>query len=558
MGFHERAELPAWPTGNMNMVNMIRNVFRLTAIMWLFVGLSASETPAEPVALTSGPGNDTEAVWSPDGKQIAFQSDRGGNLGLYVSAVASGRVRTLVAGPGHAATPAWSPDGKWIAYTYAHFTKTALEGLENGYNVFLVPAVGGTARRLTRGPYHDACPQFSRDGREVWFSSDRDAAKGENVASLFRVAIAGGEPTLVRRQAGHDRAIIQPTFSSDGGWIAFGRLNGFRDNWHLNLARADRLDDGFSLTDARGSFYAPRFSPTGSLLACTGFQVGDPGWGVYLVDARSRHRLRVDCGPGNSRSPAWSPDGRQLVLENNRSGQYKLYRVDVPAFPLVIENATKSGVVEGAVLQFSFRERPGTTVADHSRAGNAGQVRGHAEWNSGAVRLDTPGTSIAVPAARGFDFGTGPFAVRATVKLPAECRLAMIATGEYPGNALGWQLYVGDDHRVYFNSRDVKLVYRGARSDEPLALGRPVTLVGVREADGAVRLYVDGVLQRSSAPGADYAYGQPKQVRIGTARDGGAAFPGWIYEVLVLRRTPTEEEQRGDSLARFWDESQPR
>jgi hypothetical protein len=512
---------------------------------------------APPMLLTEGPGNDTEAVWSPDGRRVAFQSDRRGKPGLYVLEVATRRVTPLVEGPGYAQFPAWSPDGESIVYGYARFTKTAFEGVENGYNLFLVPAGGGTPRPLTAGPYHDSCPVFCRDGKQVWFSSDREAPKGNNVASLFRVPVDGGKPTLVLRQEGHDRAIVQTTFSPDGRWVAFGRLNGFRDNWHVRLTRADRLDEGYPLTDAQGSFYAPRWSPKANLLACTGFQVGDAGWNVYLLDPRSGRRLRVDCGPGNSRSPAWSPNGRQLVFENNRSGKYKLYRIDAPQLPPPQKPA--SAAPAGAVvLHYSFAERPGPTVADRSPAGNAGQMHGKPVWEAGAVRLDAAGTSIAIPAAKGFDFGVGPFTVRAIVRLAQECRFAMIAMGEYPGNTLGWQLYLADDHRVYFNSRTSALGYCGARSDEPLSLGRPVTLVGLRDAAGNVRLYVDGALQRMTSAGADCAYGVPKQVRIGTRLDGTAAFPGWIYDVRVLARAPTADELCGDSLARWWADSQPR
>jgi hypothetical protein len=501
------------------------------------------------VPLTDGPGNDTEAAWSPDGQRVAFQSDRRGTPGLYVLEVATRRVTPLVEGPGLAQFPAWSPDGKSVVYCAADFTRTALEGLKHGYNLFLVPASGGVPRRLTAGLYHDSCPVFAPDGRHVWFSSDREAAKGDNVASLFRVPVDGGQPTLVLRQAGHDRAVVQPTFSPDGRWMAFGRLSGFRDNWHVRLARVGQLDEGYPLSEAQASFYAPRWSPSGTLLACTGFQPGDRGWSVYLLDARSGARQRVDCGPGNSRSPAWSPDGRQLVFENNRSGRYKLYRIDAPRFSPPAPATVSS---DGVVLHYTFAQRPDKTVKDLSPAGNVGQVHGQPEWQVGAVRMGVPGSSVATAGLQGFDFGTGAFAVCATVKLVQPCRLAMIATGEYPGNPLGWQLYVADDHRVYFNSRTVGREYRGARAEEPLTLGRPVSLVGVRDADGAVRLYVDGVLQRYTATGADYDYGRPRQVRVGTDRNGNLAFPGWIYEVRVLRRLPTAAEQQGDALARWW------
>ena len=529
--------------------------FGLPLILTIGVGRIAA---TEPVALTQGPGNDTEAVWSPDGARIAFQSDRKGKSALYVLDLASGRVDPLLEGPGYASFPAWSPDGKWIVCCHAHFTRTALEGLDGGYNLLLVPAGGGKPSRLTSGICHDSCPAFSADGKSVWFSSDRGTAKGSNAMSLYRVPVDGREPTLVLRQEGSDRAIVQPTVSADRRWMAFGRINGFRDNWHLRLTPADRIDEGYPLTDSQGSFYGPRFSPAAPVLACTGFQPGDPDWSVYLCDPRSSRRQRVDCGPGNSRSPAWSPDGRELVFENNRTGRYKLYRIKAPAFDSATAMPSDAEPAGGIVLQFSFAQRPGSTVADQSRMKNAGRVVGTPAWGDGAMRFDQPAGSIMIQAPAGFDFGTGPFAVRAAVSAGAECRFGMIATGQYPGNPLGWQLYVTENRRVFFNSRSVDLAYRGACSDEPLPAGRPVTLTGVRDAAGGVRLYVDGLLQRSTCPGADYSYDRPAQVCVGAKHDGSAPFPGAIYEVTVFRRVPTPAEARGDSLERLWAESRRR
>lgn len=63
------------------------------------------------VPVTTGAGNDTEAVWSPDGRRIAFQTDAAGDLDIAVVDLASGKVTTLVGGAGQACYPAWTRDG---------------------------------------------------------------------------------------------------------------------------------------------------------------------------------------------------------------------------------------------------------------------------------------------------------------------------------------------------------------------------------------------------------------------------------------------------------------
>ena len=194
--------------------------------------------------------------------------------------------------------------------------------------------------------------------------------------------------------------MVEPCISSDGRMFACSRLRGFRDNWTVHLATVDDPADTFPLTDPQGAFYSPQWSPDGTTLACTGFEAGDPGWGLYLIDAHTAQRQRLDCGPGNSRSPAWSPDGRQLVFENNRTGSYKLYRTEVPSFPPPSE--PQAAIAESAgeeILHVSFADKPGETISDRSPEANSIDIHGQPTWSDGGLSF-SPGAFLAIPSAR--------------------------------------------------------------------------------------------------------------------------------------------------------------
>jgi dipeptidyl aminopeptidase/acylaminoacyl peptidase len=358
--------------------------------------------------------------------------------------------------------------------------------------------------------------------------------------------------------AGNDVAAVQPTASGDGRLLAYGFVSGFRSNWALRLARTEDPTDAFPLTDGDAPFYGPRWSPGHRLLACTGYLLGDPGWGVYLVDATTGNRVRVNTGPGNSRSPAWSPDGTELVFESNRSGAYKLYRVPVPSLPPagasdVTPQAAEATPPQGdePVLAFSFAEGTRAIVRDLSGRGNDGTIEGDAQWQDGTLRFAGKGF-VTVPSPKGFDFGEGAFSIRVTLQVAEHTSsLRLIAVGDYPGNRLGWQLYLADSNQVWFNSRTPQLVFAGAVSDTVLPVGRKVTLVGIRHATGAVRLFVDGVRQASAATGAAYRYPAPNQFRLGAQFNGQHGFTGQVHEVSVYPRALTPAEIGRRSLQEF-------
>jgi len=78
-------------------------------------------------------GLQTSATWSPDGRYIAYASDRGGKFDIWVQQVSGGDPVQITRGPGHHWQPDWSPDGKYIAY----------RSEEGDGGIYIAPALGG-------------------------------------------------------------------------------------------------------------------------------------------------------------------------------------------------------------------------------------------------------------------------------------------------------------------------------------------------------------------------------------------------------------------------------
>jgi dipeptidyl aminopeptidase/acylaminoacyl peptidase len=148
--------------------------------------------------ITFGDYDDSEPAWSPDGKSIAFTSNRSAepdsnfNSDIWVVSVdsddAAKALRQITTSPAEDLTPAWSPDGKTIAFVTQIDPKLFWYAT---YHLAVVAASGGEPRVLTKNLDREvSAPRFSPDGRWIYF-----IAEDEGTQNLLRVAPSGGEIT---------------------------------------------------------------------------------------------------------------------------------------------------------------------------------------------------------------------------------------------------------------------------------------------------------------------------------------------------------------------------
>jgi dipeptidyl aminopeptidase/acylaminoacyl peptidase len=151
--------------------------------------------------VTSGNFDDSQPAWSPDGKQLAFTSNRtmpdpdaSRDTNIWVVAADNtdkgAHVTQITTNPGADSQPAWSPDGKWIAYVTqldVHLFWYATQHLA------ISPSNGGNAKVLTQTFDRSVRrPRFSADGNSIFF-----VAVDDGTQNLCRIAVTGGEVSRV-------------------------------------------------------------------------------------------------------------------------------------------------------------------------------------------------------------------------------------------------------------------------------------------------------------------------------------------------------------------------
>ena len=141
--------------------------------------------------MTFDPGLQTDPAFSPDGRFLAYSSDRGGNFDIYVQQLAGGDPVRVTKSPAEDTQPSWSPDGTTLAF----------RSERDGGGIYLVPALGGPERRIASAGVH---PSWSVDGSEV-----RYLLEGFGNSSLVMRTVAVGGATT---------RDVFPAFTRTGWW----------------------------------------------------------------------------------------------------------------------------------------------------------------------------------------------------------------------------------------------------------------------------------------------------------------------------------------------------
>ncbi|HBU47533.1 MAG TPA: translocation protein TolB [Myxococcales bacterium] len=118
-------------------------------------------------------GIDSSPTWSPDGKQLAFVSERGGTPQIYVSKVDGSELRRVTWKGDYNQTPAWSPRGDLIAFVG--------RDERNAFDIFTVATADGNVKRLTQAEGNNEEPTWAPNGRLIAFTSTRGEGRTQRV-----------------------------------------------------------------------------------------------------------------------------------------------------------------------------------------------------------------------------------------------------------------------------------------------------------------------------------------------------------------------------------------
>ncbi len=288
----------------------------------------------DPLQLTSDPADDREPAFSPDGATIAFRSERGGG-GVYLVPSQGGSAR-LIAPEGR--RPRFSPDGHWIAYWVG---PPGLAPKSNeAYKVFVIPSGGGTPRRIQ--PDFASCtnPVWSPDSKNLLFLGRPDSTRNDVNATDWFITPIEGEGlvnTGACRLFHHESIVPQSQYGIPGAWMGkylyFSAPTVEGSNiWRAEIAlETDKVSTRpVRVTTGAGIEMLPYADSKGRVVFVRQSLNADI-WGIPVLANEGKvtgSLKRWTHDPAIDVSPSVSADGSRLLFQSNRTGHHSVWLLE--------------------------------------------------------------------------------------------------------------------------------------------------------------------------------------------------------------------------------------
>jgi len=254
-----------------------------------------TSNPSAPTVrqLTHGKESTISPRFSPDAKMLAYVQDYQGdeNFDIFLMRLDNGEARNLTPDTNEAIYPSarWSPDGKRLAFASNRRRK---------FSIYTMPSTGGDPEQIVDHEFSDSDPKWSPDGKRLAFN----ALVSAQDFGVFVVPATGGE---VRRLTERDQPIeaSSPEWSPDGDRIAFmSAEHGSYDIgvWDLHSGTLEWI------TDSRHEYYNPKWSPDGRKLAYLVNRDGNVSIAVRNNEKQSIDFLEIE--PGVHMQPEFGHD----------------------------------------------------------------------------------------------------------------------------------------------------------------------------------------------------------------------------------------------------------
>jgi Tol biopolymer transport system component/DNA-binding winged helix-turn-helix (wHTH) protein len=339
--------------------------------------------------LTSDEGLQTGATWSPDGRFLAYSSDRAGKYDIWIQQISGGDPIQITKGTGQNWMPDWSPDGKYIAY----------RSEEGDGGIYITPALGGVGqqRKIANLGYF---PHWSPDSSLILFQP----AFGFLGGNLYVVGLDGSPPREVRIDQGQNRVPLFSTWHPDGKrittWISDFNPFVSSDSPIPNFSTKP-IDGGPAIESKLPSELQKQIEAVAAA----------PGIAEWRTDFRF----------------AWAPSGKAIYFERTFRGARNVWRMTVDPVtlqPTRVERLTTSPGLDaelsvspdGNKIAFtSERQQVRAWVfpfeADHGRVTGSGAPITSVGIEAWGLNLSRDGTKLGVGGSHNGQVGTWEISV---------------------------------------------------------------------------------------------------------------------------------------------------